>query len=244
MNELADHNYGRAISNAINRGNPYSSRDPNGWGHRQQWFARAWAIWGEGQQLPPTDVIYLGADGRKVVQVQTRLRDLGYPVGAVDGVFGPAMARAVAGFKIDNRAAHAVEPEEAVGPLTMAMLETAEPAPLSPERTEATAKDLAALGSTEVAAGQKAKAVGQAALYSGAAMGADMLGALDMVKHGLSSVSALQATAVPALAAVQWGLRNLLPLVLIVGGVWAWRTFGDVIVARLTAHQNGSNLGR
>jgi putative chitinase len=244
-NQFADSNYSRAISNAINRGNPYSSRDPVGWDHRQQWFARAWAVWGPGEQLPPADVLRLGAHGPKVRLVQVRLRDLGYPVGAVDDAFGPAMARAVAGFKLDAaRGGATLEAAEIVGPATMAALEAAEPAPLSPERTEATARDLEAAGSTEVAAGRRAKAAGQAAFYTGGTLAADMLGALDILKGAMSGITGLHATAVPALSAVQWGLRNLLPLVLIVGGVWAWRAFGDVIVARLTAHQNGSNLGR
>ena len=245
LNRFADHNYGRAIGNGINRGNPYSSHDPIGYEDRSRWFAWAWRTWGDGE-LPSQDTLWLGAHGRKVLQVQTRLRDLGYPVGALDGVFGPAMARAVAGFKVDARRAGAVleGEDDSVGPATLAALDSAGPAPLSAERTGATERDLAAAGSTEVAAGRKGKAAGQAALYTGATLLADMLGVLDGIKRGLSSITALHATAVPALSALQWGLRYLLPIALIVGGVWAWRAFGDVIVARLTAHRSGANLGR
>jgi len=155
------------------------------------------------------------------------------------------MARAVAGFKLDQvRAGRDLEPQEAVGPLTSAALETAETAPLSPERTEATERDLARAGSTEVAAGRKAKAAGQAALYTGAAVGADKIGLLDTMQSSLSGISGLHVVLAPALAAVQWGLRHLLWVLLIVGGIWGWMTFRDVIWSRLLAHRNGANLGR
>ena len=248
LNRFADHNYLRAIGNAINRGNPYSGHEPIGAGDRLQWFRRAWAIFG-GEHVPmglvALETLYLGATGRKVVLVQTRLRDLGYAVGAVDGVFGPSMARAVAGFKLDqHRKNIQLEPAEGIGPATMAALETADPAPLSAERMEATEKDLARAGSTEVAAGRRAKAAGQTALYTGAALGADKAGLLDMLQSSLSGISGLHVTLAPALAALQWGLRHLLWVVLIVGGVWGWMTFRDVIWSRLTAHRNGANLGR
>lgn len=244
-NQFADHNYGRAIGNAINRGNPYSSHDPIGYEHRQQWFARAWAIWGEGQQPKSQETLHLGAHGRSVLQVQIRLRDLGYAVGAADGVLGPATARAIAGFKLDQvRAGRELEPAETVGPLTLAALEEADPAPLSPDRTAATERDLAAAGSTEIAAGRRAKIAGQAMLYGGAAEAANQVGLLGTIQQMAAGVSGLHVTLAPALAAVQWGLRYALPVALIVGGVWAWMQFRDVIWARLTAHRNGANLGR
>lgn len=245
LNQLADHNYGRAIGNAINRGNPYSSHDPIGYEHRQQWFARAWAIWGEGQQPKSQETLHLGAHGRSVLQVQIRLRDLGYAVGAADGVLGPATARAIAGFKLDQvRAGRELEPAETVGPLTLAALEEADPAPLSPDRTAATERDLAAAGSTEIAAGRRAKIAGQAMLYGGAAEAANQVGLLGTIQQMAAGVSGLHVTLAPALAAVQWGLRYALPVALIVGGVWAWMQFRDVIWARLTAHRNGANLSR
>lgn len=247
LNRFADRNYGRAIGNAINRGNPFSAHEPIGAADRQKWFKWAWGIFGEGQQLPSQDTLYLGASGRKVLQVQTRLRDLGYAVGALDGVFGPAMARAVGGAKMDirRRAGPRVdlEPEEGVGPLTCAALEEADPAPLSPERLQATEKDLAAT-STTVQAGRRAKAAGQAALYTGLAAGADKAGVLDVLSGWSSQISGLHVTIAPALAAMQWGLKHALWLLLILGGVWGWIAFRDVILARLTAHRNGANLSR
>jgi putative chitinase len=244
LGRFAEHNYGRTVGNGVNRGNPFSPLDPVGYKDRQQWFKRAWAIWGQGA-LPTDDVLYLGAYGPKVERLQASLKALGYPVGTTDGVLGPAMARAIAGFKLDQaRAGVITDPAEEVGRLTLAALETAAPAPLSPDRTQATVASLAAAGSIEVAAGRRGRAAGQAALYTGGTLVADQLGALDWVQSILAGVSGLQGTLVPAIAAVQWGVRNFLPVALILGGAWAWQAFGGVIMARLEAHRTGANLGR
>jgi len=244
-NSFADHNYGRAIGNAINRGNPYAKADPIGYAARQQWLERAWAAWGAGP-LPQEPTLYLGAQGPKVAEVQTKLRARGYALGAADTVLGPATARAIAGFKLDARRAgvHQMEPEEAVGPLTMAALDAAPPAPLSPERTEATVATLEAAGSTEIAAGKAAKTAGQVLLYGGATAGAASFGVLDQVNAALSSVNVLHMTLVPAIDAIKWGAKHFLWVGGIIFGVWVWTKGADVIRALLQAYRSGANLGR
>jgi putative chitinase len=242
---FAQHDYGRAVGNGINRGNPYASAEPIGYQDRQQWLKRAWALWGEGQPLPDGSTLHLGAYGPKVSNVQARLRQLGYPVGATDGVFGPTLARALAGFKLDRRRAGVdLEPDERVGPLTFAALDQEGGVLLSPERERATAATLAAAGSTEVAAGQKSKGTGQALLYTGAVAGASEVGLLDQAKDALGWLPGAQTVLAPVLAAVQWGLKNALWVAVIVLGVWMWVKGKDVILARLRAHQTGANLGR
>lgn len=244
LTRFAVHNYGRAVGNGINRGNPYSAQEPIGYDARQKWFSRAWALWGVGD-LPSDGTLYLGAYGPKVSSVQARLKQLDYPIGAIDGVLGPATARALAGFKLDRRRAGVdLEPEEWVGPLTLAALDHADSAPLSPARQRATVADLAAAGSTEVATGQKAKGLGQVALYTGAAAGAGEIGVLDLVRDAVSWLPGMQATLAPVLAAIQWGLKNALWVAVLVGGVWLWIRGRDVILARLEAHRTGANLGR
>jgi putative chitinase len=244
-NQFADRNYGRTIGNAINRGNPYAKKDPIDYGKRQQWFDRAWALWGEGQALPDASTLHLGAWGPKVGELQVKLRSRGYAVGAVDGNLGPATARAIAGFKLDaTRNGASLEAAEIVGPLTMAALDGAQLAPLSPERLDATVEMLAAAGSTEVKTGKAARATGQAGLYLGAAAGAAQLGLLDQVNSWLSSVGLLHTMMVPAIDAIKWGTQNFLWAGCIVGGVWFWVRGRDVISARLRAHQSGANLGR
>lgn len=245
-NQFADHNYGRTVGNAINRGNPYAKLDPIDYGKRQQWFDRAWALWGEGLTLPDASILHLGAWGPKVGELQVKLRSRGYAVGAVDGNLGPSTARAIAGFKLDAKRAGTkeLEPEEIAGPLTFAALDGAQLAPLSPERLEATSEMLAAAGSTEVKTGKAARATGQAGLYLGAAAGAAQLGLLDQINGWLSSVGLLHTMMVPAIDAIKWGTQNFLWAGCIVGGVWFWVRGRDVIAARLRAHQSGANLGR
>lgn len=243
-NEFADHNYGRTIGNAINRGNPWSSLDPIGYSDRQKWLVRAWAVWGEGELLEPAE-LYLGAWGPKVGSVQRRLKELGYAVGTIDAVLGPATARALAGFKLDRRRAGvALEPEERVGPLTLAALEQENRAPLSPAREQATVASLAQAGSTEVATGQKAQTLGRTAVITATAAGAGDLGLLDTVKDALGGLPALQTVVAPVIAAVQWGLKNALWVAVLVGGLWLYVKGKDVVLARLKAHQTGANLGR
>jgi len=247
LNRFADHNYGVTISNAINRGNPYSKHLPIGHDDRVRWFRHAWQVFGEGKPVSDPPDLYLGARGQRVLRVQQQLKALGYQVGAEDGVFGPAMARAVAGFKLDARRADpsmGLEPDERVGPATLAAIDTAQPISLSRERAEATAADLVEIGSTTVATGKKAMVAGQAALYTGAAIASEKTGLLDTLTQAMSGISGLHITLVPALAALQWGIRHLLWIALIVGGVWGWVAFRDVILARVRSHQTGENLSK
>lgn len=243
-NEFADRNYDRTIGNAVNRGNPWSSLDPIGYVGRRQWFDRAWAVWGN-EALPVPSELCLGAWGPKVESVQRRLKELGYAVGAADGVLGPATARALAGFKLDRRRAGMdLEPDERVGPLTLAALEQEDRAPLSPARAQATVATLAAAGSTEVAAGQRSQALGRAAVITAATAGAGDVGLLDTIKDALGGLPALQTVVAPIIAAVQWGLKNALWVAVLVGGVWLYIKGKDVVMARLKAHQTGANLSR
>ncbi len=244
-NRFADRNYGRAVGNAINRGNPYSRHEPIGYAGRQQWFERIWSVIGEGKP-PVSDELALGAYGQKVAHLQSSLRNLGYQVGAEDKVYGPVLARAVAAFKADFKRAHgdALEPDDRIGPATWAAIEIARPATVSPERANATAAELAAAGSTEVKAGQAGKAIGQLTLYGGLFGAASETGALQMANDMLVQIGMLKATAVPALEALQWAVRHGWWLILVLAGIWYWTKGRQVIAARLKAHQLGFNLFR
>jgi hypothetical protein len=245
LTRFARHHYGRTVGNGINRGNPFSALDPVGYKDRQQWFKRAWAIWGSGNALEEPETLYLGAWGPRVQRVQEDLKGLGYQLGAIDGVLGPTTARALAGFKLDRRRAGVdLEPDEGVGPLTLAALESAEPATLSPERHNATVRTLAAAGSTEVATGQRSQALGRTAVIAAATAGAGDLGLLDTVRDALGGLPAMQTVVAPVIAAVQWGLKNALWVAVLVGGTWMYIKGRDVVLARLEAHRTGANLGR
>jgi putative chitinase len=241
-NRFADRNYGRAVGNAINRGNPYSKHEPIGFKARQQWLERAWSVVGEGL-LPEAKELSLGAYGPRVEQLQVRLKELGYGVGDMDKVFGPTLARAVAAFKHDH-AELTMEPGSAVGAATWAALEQGRPIQVSPERAGATERDLAAKGSTEALAGRQNKAIGQLALYGGAAGAATETGVLDEANRIMSQVSLFKLTAEPALDAIQWGLRRCWWVLLVLAGIWFWTKGRQIVSARLQAHQMGWNLFR
>jgi hypothetical protein len=245
-NTFADRNYGRAISNAINRGNPYSGQAPNGAPEREQLFRRAWAVFGGGQSLPKDEILWLGAYSSKVQRIQGQLKQLGYQVGAEDGAFGPTMARAVAGFKLEQKRLFGVElePEEGIGELTEAALDAAPMAHISVDRMNATVSDLMAAGSTEMASGHNMQNVGRALTTAGLFGAAHQSGVLDQASSLLSSVHALQVTAVPVLQSAGWVMQNAWWLGLVVGGVYCWRSGFAVKLARLAAHRLGFNLAR
>jgi predicted chitinase len=245
-NGFADRNYLRALSNAINRGDPYSAKPPVGFKSRQQWFNRAWALFGQGQALPDEKLLSLGAFGPRVKRLQEQLRELGYPVGAVDQMFGPATARAVAGFKLEQHLRTGQEfcPAEVVDEAVAAALETAHPVAISSDRTQETVKGLIAKGSTEVKAGTDARKAGYGLALLGAADGLEKTGGMDLLTGALGNITLLKSSLEPALAAIQWGLRNAGWVAFVIVGVWCWTKGRQIVEARLAAHQSGANLSK
>lgn len=249
LNRFADRHYMRAVGNAINRGNPYSSLEPIGHAGRRHWFERAKIagalLYGEeGLKVPPG--LALGAHGPQVETVQRQLRDLGYGVGKVDKVFGAATARAVAAFKLDHKRASGreLEPDEVVGPLTRDALEQGKPVVVSEERAATTAKQLAAEGSTEVAVGLRQKAAGVAVTTAAFADGARQTGMFEMAQESIGVLPQWHGLMAPVISAVQWGLAHLFWLVALLFGVWVWSGGHKTVLARLKAHRFGFNLFR
>jgi hypothetical protein len=81
-------------------------------------------------------------------------------------------------------------------------------------------------------------------LYTGATAGAQQAGVLSAATKHLSEISAFKSSLVPAIAAVEWGLKHALWVAVIVGGVWYWQKGHQIIAARLKAHRLGFNLFR
>lgn len=246
LNRLADRHYTRAIGNAINRGNAFSSKEPIGAESRLAWFSRAWTVFGDGGPVPAGDGLALGAYGPRVEALQLRLKALGYGVGAVDKVFGPGTAAAVAAFKLEHkhRGGAELEPDEIVGPLTDQALEAAPARAISPERAEATEHDLAAVGSTEVKAGQQQAAIGQVATVAAGIEASRQAGVFDMAKENLGWVPSAHTFLVPVIDALKWAFANAFWVGALVGGVWFWVKGREMIAARLAAHRSGANMGR
>lgn len=99
INKHADRNKIEAITRIVNGGY-------NGLDGRKELFAKAWKVFGAGNVadvpvLTKPGAIHEGATGDAVSLIQQRLTDLRYPV-AVDGIYGPAMRKAILAFKSDN----------------------------------------------------------------------------------------------------------------------------------------------
>ena len=67
---------------------------------------------------PPTTTLKPGDSGPQVTALQQELASLGYSVGAIDGVYGPATVREVTAFQ----RAHRLTPDGIVGPATLLAL--------------------------------------------------------------------------------------------------------------------------
>lgn len=241
-NAFADRGYTRAIGNAINRGNPFSQYEPIGSADRQRWRDRAVTLFGDGKTIHE-DGLALGAHGSQVEVLQKRLRELNYGAGAVDKVFGPATARAVAAFKLDHkrRTGEEMEPDEIVGSKTWHQLNAGEPVVYA-NREDDTAKDLA--GSETVAAAQGGNAAGTVLVGVSVAKGVQETGMLEGMTSSLGWLPSWHSFLTPVISAISWGLQNVFWVITLVGGVWFWTRGRQIIKARLKDHKLGFNLFR
>lgn len=244
-NKLADRGYTRAISNAINRGNPYDDDDPIGYESRQEWHRRALLLFPDGEGF--LSGLALGAYGSEVEVLQRKLRELGYGVGKIDKVFGPATARAIAAFKFDHgrRGGDELEPEEVVGEKTWAALNIAVPVVLA-KRQAVTAKELAKTSETVSAANEAQAAtavVAGVSIANGVAQANDA-GLLTGLTETFSWAPAMHASMVPMIEALSWGFRNFWWVITLIAAVFIYRSYGRVIYARVRDHIKGWNLGR
>lgn len=107
LGRYADADDASAVSRGVNLGDPNSSTPAHGEAERVLWTNRALDLVRDPQKLvarasnDPT--LRIGASGERVRALQRDLTDLGYPVGTIDGVFGPATRRAVVNFQEERR---------------------------------------------------------------------------------------------------------------------------------------------
>jgi putative chitinase len=107
LGEYADADDIPAVSRGVNRGNPRSTAPAHGEAERILWTNAALDLVKDPQSLlartSNDDTLRPGARGDRVRALQQDLAGLGYLVGAIDGVFGPATRRALINFQEERR---------------------------------------------------------------------------------------------------------------------------------------------
>lgn len=101
--QYADENNAAKVSRGINFGNPDVTKPAHGEADRIWWTEKALALFQKDEQdvVNPRDggVLKVGSKGEQVKEFQRLLAGLNYPVGGIDGDFGPATRRIVVAFQ-------------------------------------------------------------------------------------------------------------------------------------------------
>ncbi|MGU3387850.1 peptidoglycan-binding protein [Methylobacterium sp. D53M] len=141
---------------------------------------------------PPPIVVAAQTESADVRAVQQRLKELGYPVGQVDGKFGNITAAALLAFQNENR----LPTTGLIDDLTRAALPNAGNRQLDNDRTAATAEELKKRGSVTIRDAFRTKLLGKVA----AALGLLGIGNSAIVNSGTPAApDSLVATNVRAL---------------------------------------------
>lgn len=156
----------------------------------------------------------------QLYDVQSQLAAKGYAmVGQPDGVTGPNTRSAIRTF----RAEHGLPDGDGVDDALLAALATAGARPIARGRAEATARDLRAQGSPQVATLDSMGWLGRALGLGGVIGGIQQSGALDQVQDTLHSIQdaagTVTAIAGSMIGVVQWCLDHWW-LLAIAAGLW------------------------
>ncbi|WP_439357750.1 N-acetylmuramidase domain-containing protein [Bradyrhizobium sp. DASA03007] len=178
--------------------------------------------------------------GKTITMVyQTKLNELGFKVGKVDGDWGDLTTGACSAFQRREGLKITGHPNDE----TTALLDKSEePREIAPERQTATVDDLRSAGSQTIQAADKGSLVSKILVGAGALGGAQQSGVLDQVQGMVDKVQQLQGIVdsvhnlVHALAPYWW-------VGVIAVGFVTWKLYGDVIKRRLHDHQTGVHLG-
>jgi len=183
---------------------------------------------------------YQPKPGRTITLVyQTKLKELGFNVGKVDGDWGDLTTGACSAFQRREGLKITGHPNDE----TTAVLDKgAEPREVSADRASATVDDLRSAGSQTIETADKGSLISKILVGTGALGGAQQTGVLDQVQSTVDKVQQFQGimdtvhNLVHALAPYWW-------VGVIAVGFITWKLYGDVIKRRLHDHQTGVHLG-
>lgn len=172
---------------------------------------------------------------------QSKLKELGYPVGKIDGDWGDLTTGATSAFQRKEGIKITGHPnDETTQHLENATADQArEP---SAERQTATVDDLRAAGSQTVQAADKGSLVSKILVGSGVIGGASQTGLLDQAKDMVGQAQTAKSV-LDSIRDLAAGLAPYWWVGVIVVGFITWRLYGDVIKRRLEDHQAGVHLG-
>jgi hypothetical protein len=178
--------------------------------------------------------------GKTITTVyQTKLKELGFNVGKVDGDWGDLTTGACSAFQRREGLKITGHPNDE----TTALLDkTEDKREVAPERSSATVDDLRSAGSQTVQAADRGSLVSKIMVGAGTLGGASQTGVLDQAQGVVDKVQQLQGimdsvrNLVHALAPYWW-------VGVIAVGFITWKLYGDVIKRRLHDHQTGVHLG-
>ncbi|MGC0389168.1 N-acetylmuramidase domain-containing protein [Bradyrhizobium sp. USDA 241] len=171
---------------------------------------------------------------------QTKLKELNYPIGKIDGDWGDLTTGATSAFQRREGIKITGHPNDET---TEHLDKVNEPRPVVQERAESTVDDLKAAGSQTIEAATKGSTLTKVIVGAGALGGADQAGVLDQVQETVGKVQSANAV-LDSIHDLAIGLKPYWWVGLIVVGFVMWRCYGDVIKARLADHQSGANIGR
>ena len=185
--------------------------------------------------------IRLGSKGFVVEYLQQKLKDLGYPVGAVDGKFATLTRGVVLMFQSDN----GLKTDGIVGDKSWTALELAMPRPIGESRAEASVADLRDKGSRTIAKADALQVggvvVGGVGLLDTATGYVDQLDtASGLVGRAADALEPLAATLTPLMGfmTAHW------PVLALGMGAYVIYAARGLKKIRLLDHRTGKNGGR
>lgn len=230
----------RAYSNGVNRGDPMAGNPPHGWEERLAYYRRAAKLLEVEDGVE--DASEYGDTGALIEGYQKRLAELGYHVGAIDGVLGSHTRAAILAFQIES----GLKPDGQIGPLTRAALNKpdAKRMPVPVARAKATEEDLAKSGSGTILDARTAETASKVVVVTGVAKGVqdnfDILGSL---QGWVSNVTAIRGVVDPAVAILK-STMQFWWLFAIVASIIVLQKTDAIKKARVLAHRAGAHLGR
>ena len=234
-NRLADKDDARTVRRAINGGF-------NGYENFLFYLGKAKKIWTSVQGRSDA-VAAIGDEGNQVKEAQELLTAAGYPLGAVDGIYGPLTQRAVAAFQVS----HGLPGDGRITDKTLEALKAFKPAPaVTTARADLTAKDLKGSGSETVKAASNVKKAGAVTGGLGIASFVDFVAGVGAVDSALDQVERVQSVAgrTNKLVATLISPRVIMTALLIAAGIALWKWGHKIEWRRLLDAKSGANLGR